>query len=79
MMSIKTVNALATTPTGLLHTFTPVHWVRWAFVTMGSVYLYDSPLSSAKMKCTSAKLVEAHFWIATISVVLYIAAIGLPA
>ncbi|MCI4078476.1 cbb3-type cytochrome c oxidase subunit I, partial [Klebsiella pneumoniae] len=43
------------------------------FVTIGSVY-YMIPRLFGKEQMHSTKLVEAHFWIATIGVVLYIAA-----
>ena len=43
-------------------------WV--GFVTIGSVY-YMIPRLFGKNEMYSTKLVEAHFWIATIGVVLY--------
>jgi cytochrome c oxidase cbb3-type subunit 1 len=73
MMSIKTVNALSHyTDWGVAH----VHggalgWV--GFITMGSLY-YLIPRMSGKDKMWSNKLIETHFWVATIGIVLYIAA-----
>ncbi|NCX40695.1 MAG: cbb3-type cytochrome c oxidase subunit I [Burkholderiaceae bacterium] len=73
MMSIKTVN-------GLSHytdwTIGHVHsgalgWV--AMITIGSLY-YLIPRLVGKKEMYSTRLIELHFWIATIGVVLYIAA-----
>jgi len=73
MMSIKTVNALSHyTDWGIAH----VHggalgWV--GFITMGSIY-YLLPRLAGRTQMYSVKLIDAHFWVATIGVVLYIAA-----
>ena len=73
MMSIKTINALSHyTDWGIAH----VHggalgWV--GFITMGSLY-YLIPRMSGKDKMWSNTLIETHFWVATIGIVLYIAA-----
>ncbi|EOC45628.1 cytochrome C and Quinol oxidase polypeptide I family protein [Neisseria meningitidis 2005040] len=73
MMSIKTVNALSHyTDWTVAHVHAgALGWV--GFVTIGSVY-YMIPRLFGKEQMHSTKLVEAHFWIATIGVVLYIAA-----
>jgi len=72
MMSIKTVNALSHyTDWTVAHVHAgALGWV--GFVTIGSVY-YMIPRLFGKNEMYSTKLVEAHFWIATIGVVLYIA------
>src|SRR5437868_9474294 len=73
MMSIKTVNSLSHyTDWGIAH----VHggalgWV--GFITMGSIY-YLLPRLSGQHKMWSTKLIDLHFWVATIGIVLYIAA-----
>jgi cytochrome c oxidase cbb3-type subunit 1 len=73
MMSIKTVNALSHyTDWGIAH----VHggalgWV--GFITMGSIY-YLIPRMAGQTRMYSTKLIDLHFWVATIGVVLYIAA-----
>ena len=73
MMSIKTINALSHyTDWGIAQ----VHggalgWV--GFITMGSLY-YLIPRMSGKDKMWSNTLIETHFWVATIGIVLYIAA-----
>jgi cytochrome c oxidase cbb3-type subunit 1 len=73
MMAIKTVN-------GLSHytdwTIGHVHsgalgWV--GFVSMGSLY-YLIPRMFGQTKMYSVRAIELHFWIATIGIVLYIAA-----
>ena len=73
MMSIKTVN-------GLSHytdwTIGHVHsgalgWV--GFVSMGALY-YLIPRMFGQTKMYSVRAIEMHFWIATIGIVLYIAA-----
>ncbi|QEY23497.1 cytochrome-c oxidase, cbb3-type subunit I [Neisseria animalis] len=73
MMSIKTVNALSHyTDWTVAHVHAgALGWV--GFVTIGSVY-YLVPRLFGKEQMYSTKLIEAHFWIATIGVVLYIAA-----
>ena len=73
MMSIKTVNALSHyTDWTIGH----VHggalgWV--AFMTIGSLY-YLIPRLFGENKMYSVRLIALHFWIATLGVVLYIAA-----
>jgi cytochrome c oxidase cbb3-type subunit 1 len=73
MMSIKTVNALSHyTDWGIAH----VHggalgWV--GFITMGSIY-YLLPRLAGKKEMWSTRLIDLHFWVATIGIVLYIAA-----
>ena len=73
MMSIKTINALSHyTDWTVAH----VHggalgWV--GFITMGSIY-YLIPRLVGEQKMYSVKLIDLHFWVATIGVVLYIAA-----
>jgi cytochrome c oxidase cbb3-type subunit 1 len=72
MMSIKTVNSLSHyTDWGIAH----VHggalgWV--GFITMGSLYSLI-PRLSGKKEMWSPHLIEVHFWVATIGIVLYIA------
>lgn len=71
MMSIKTVNALSITPTGL--------WVRTlrrtglevGMVTMGSLYVLI-PRLWGRQSMYSVQLISVHFWLATIGVVFYI-------
>jgi cytochrome c oxidase cbb3-type subunit 1 len=73
MMSIKTINALSHyTDWGIAH----VHggalgWV--GFITMGSLY-YLIPRLAGKKQMHSVRLIDTHFWVATIGIVLYIAA-----
>jgi len=72
MMSIKTVNALShytDWTIGHVHSGA-LGWV--AMVTMGSLYVMI-PALYGKKEMYSTKLIEAHFWTATIGVVLYIA------
>ena len=45
-------------------------WV--GFITMGSIY-YLIPRLSGKKQMWSTNLIELHFWVATIGIVLYIA------
>ena len=72
MMSIKTINALShDTDWTIGH----VHggalgWV--GFITMGSLY-YLIPRLSGKKAMWSVRLIDLHFWVATIGIVLYIA------
>ena len=73
MMSIKTVNALShytDWTVGHVHSGA-LGWV--AMVSIGSLY-YLIPRLFGKVQMASMKLVEVHFWTATIGVVLYIAA-----
>ena len=72
MMSVKSVNALShytDWTVGHVHSGA-LGWV--GFVTMGSMY-YLIPRLFGRKEMYSTKLVELHFWIATIGVVLYIA------
>ena len=72
MMSIKTVNALShytDWTVGHVHSGA-LGWV--GFVTMGSVY-FLIPRLFGKKEMWSVRLIETHFWIATIGIVLYIA------
>ncbi len=73
MMSIKTVNALShytDWTVGHVHSGA-LGWV--GFITMGSLY-YLIPRMVGRTRMYSVRAIEAHFWIATIGVVLYIAA-----
>jgi cytochrome c oxidase cbb3-type subunit I/II len=73
MMSIKTVNSLShytDWTVGHVHSGA-LGWV--AFISIGAMY-YLVPRMFGKTAMWSMRLVSAHFWIATIGVVLYIAA-----
>jgi len=73
MMSIKTVNALShytDWTVGHVHSGA-LGWV--AMISIGSMY-YLIPRMFGKEQMFSKGLIEVHFWIATIGVVLYIAA-----
>jgi cytochrome c oxidase cbb3-type subunit 1 len=73
MMSIKTVNSLShytDWTIGHVHSGA-LGWV--GFMTMGSLY-YLIPRMFGKVKMHSVRAIELHFWIATIGIVLYIAA-----
>ncbi len=73
MMSIKTVNALShytDWTIGHVHAGA-LGWV--GFITMGSLY-YLIPRMFGRTTMFSVKAIEVHFWIATLGVVLYIAA-----
>jgi cytochrome c oxidase cbb3-type subunit I len=73
MMSIKTVNALShytDWTVGHVHSGA-LGWV--AFISIGAVY-YMIPRLVGKEQMYSKKLIEVHFWIATLAIVLYIAA-----
>ncbi len=72
MMSIKTVNALSHyTDWNIAHVHSgALGWV--GFITIGSLY-YLLPRLFGQTQMYSKKLIEVHFWIATIGVVLYIA------
>ncbi|WP_297756139.1 cytochrome-c oxidase, cbb3-type subunit I [Hydrogenophaga sp.] len=73
MMSIKTVNALShytDWTVGHVHSGA-LGWV--GLVTMGSMY-YLIPRLFGQKKMYSVPAIELHFWIATIGIVLYIAA-----
>jgi cytochrome c oxidase cbb3-type subunit 1 len=72
MMSIKTVNALShytDWTIGHVHSGA-LGWV--GFISMGSIY-YLIPRLSGKKEMWSKSLIELHFWIATLGIVLYIA------
>ena len=72
MMSIKTVNALShytDWTVGHVHSGA-LGWV--AMISIGCIY-YLLPRLFGKAEMASKKLIEVHFWIATIGVVLYIA------
>ena len=74
MMSIKTVNALShytDWTVGHVHAGA-LGWV--GFITIGSIY-YLLPRLYGRPQMYSIKLIEAHFWVATIGIVLYIAAL----
>jgi len=72
MMSIKTVNALShytDWTIGHVHSGA-LGWV--AFISMGSLYYLIPRLFGRELY--SLKLVEVHFWISTVGIVLYITA-----
>ena len=72
MMSIKTVNSLShytDWTVGHVHSGA-LGWV--GLVSMGSIY-YLLPRLSGKKEMWSKRLIEVHFWVATIGIVLYIA------
>jgi cytochrome c oxidase cbb3-type subunit 1 len=73
MMSIKTVNALShNTDWTIGHVHSgALGWV--AFMTIGSMYSLMPKLWGRKAMW-SIRLIDLHFWIATVGVVLYIAA-----
>jgi cytochrome c oxidase cbb3-type subunit 1 len=71
MMSIKTVNALShytDWTVGHVHSGA-LGWV--AFITIGSLYALI-PRLFGRTQMWSVRLMEAHFWIATIGIVLYV-------
>ncbi|MDQ2987863.1 MAG: cytochrome-c oxidase, cbb3-type subunit I [Pseudomonadota bacterium] len=72
MMSIKTINSLSHyTDWGIAHVHAgALGWV--GFITMGSIY-YLIPRMSGKKEMWSTRLIDTHFWVATIGIVLYIA------
>ena len=73
MMSIKTVNALShytDWTIGHVHSGA-LGWV--GMITIGSLY-YLIPRMFGREKMHSVRAIELHFWIATIGIVLYIAA-----
>jgi len=73
MMSIKTVNALShytDWTVGHVHSGA-LGWV--GMISMGSLY-YLIPRLFGRTTMHSVKAIETHFWIATIGIVLYIAA-----
>jgi cytochrome c oxidase cbb3-type subunit 1 len=72
MMSIKTVNALShytDWTIGHVHSGA-LGWV--AFISIGAIY-YLVPRMFGKSEMFSTRLITAHFWIATVGVVFYIA------
>ncbi|WP_024301730.1 cytochrome-c oxidase, cbb3-type subunit I [Pseudogulbenkiania sp. MAI-1] len=74
MMAIKTVNALShytDWTVGHVHSGA-LGWV--GFITIGSMY-YLLPRLFGREEMHSVKLIEAHFWLSTVGVVLYIAAL----
>jgi cytochrome c oxidase cbb3-type subunit 1 len=73
MMSIKTVNALShytDWTIGHVHSGA-LGWV--GLVTMGSIY-YLVPRLFGRAEMASVRLINVHFWVATVGIVLYIAA-----
>jgi len=73
MMSVKTVNALShytDWTIGHVHSGA-LGWV--GFITMGSLY-YLIPRLYNRTEMYSVKAIEVHFWMSTIGIVLYIAA-----
>ncbi|MBT9527923.1 MAG: cbb3-type cytochrome c oxidase subunit I, partial [Rhizobacter sp.] len=73
MMSIKTVNALShytDWTVGHVHSGA-LGWV--GLISMGTLY-YLVPRMFGQIKMYSVKAIELHFWVATIGIVLYIAA-----
>ncbi|MFY9513757.1 MAG: cytochrome-c oxidase, cbb3-type subunit I [Rubrivivax sp.] len=73
MMSIKTVNALShytDWTVGHVHSGA-LGWV--GLISMGALY-YLIPRMYGKTQMFSTKAIELHFWVATIGIVLYIAA-----
>ena len=73
MMSFKTVNALSHyTDWGIAHVHSgALGWV--GFITIGSLY-YLIPRMYGRTAMYSVPAISLHFWIATLGVVLYIAA-----
>jgi cytochrome c oxidase cbb3-type subunit 1 len=74
MLSIKTVNGLAHYTDWIIgHVHSgALGWV--AFISIGSMY-YLIPRLFGQKEMYSVKLISLHFWIATLGVVLYIAAL----
>lgn len=72
MMAIKTVNALShNTDWTIGHVHSgALGWV--AMISIGSIYVL-TPMAFRKQKLYSLDLVNLHFWLSTIGVVLYIA------
>jgi cytochrome c oxidase cbb3-type subunit 1 len=73
MMAIKTVNALShytDWTIGHVHSGA-LGWV--AFITIGSMYALIPKLFN-QSRMWSIKLIDVHFWIATLGVVLYVTA-----
>ena len=78
MMSIKTVNALShytDWTVGHVHSGA-LGWV--GMISMGAMY-YLLPRLSGKQEMYSVKAIEVHFWVATLGIVFYIAAMWIAA
>jgi cytochrome c oxidase cbb3-type subunit 1 len=73
-LSVKTINALAHYSDWIIgHVHSgALGWV--GFITMGSLY-YLIPRLYGRTEMWSVKLINVHFWIATIGIVLYVAAL----
>ena len=73
MMSIKTVNSLSHyTDWGIAHVHSgALGWV--GLISIGTLY-YLVPRMFGQTKMFSVRAIELHFWIATVGIVLYIAA-----
>ena len=73
MMSIKTVNSLSHyTDWNVAHVHSgALGWV--GLISMGSLY-YLIPRMFGQKKMFSVRAIELHFWVATVGIVLYIAA-----
>jgi cytochrome c oxidase cbb3-type subunit 1 len=73
-LSVKTINALAHYSDWIIgHVHSgALGWV--GFITIGSLY-YLIPRLYGRTEMWSVKLVNIHFWIATIGIVLYVAAL----
>ncbi len=73
MMSIKTVNSLSHyTDWNVAHVHSgALGWV--GLITIGSLY-YLIPRMFGQKKMFSVRAIELHFWVATVGIVLYIAA-----
>jgi len=73
-LSVKTINALShytDWTIGHVHSGA-LGWV--GFITMGSLY-YLIPRLYGRTQMWSVKLINTHFWVATIGIVLYVAAL----
>jgi cytochrome c oxidase cbb3-type subunit 1 len=73
-LSVKTINALShytDWTIGHVHSGA-LGWV--GFITMGSLY-YLIPRLYGRTEMWSTKLINTHFWVATIGIVLYVAAL----
>ena len=72
LMSIKAVNSCPTTPTGPLVTCTPVRWAGSAWCpSVPSIHLV--PKLWGRQRLYSLRLVNWHFWFATLGIVVYAA------
>ncbi len=74
LLAIKDVNALSHyTEWGIAHVHSgALGWV--GMITIGSLYIMF-PRLFGKLKMKSIKLIEVHFWLATIGIVLYVTAL----